>query len=147
RSLVVDKITIGQAMDDGGGHALGGREADGDRVSLPGLRPAAVGEPGPHVHHGLAVPADCQGATTSTARVEQLAEIRHHGCKHRMCVAVDGSEWNLSVRHPTSLPGGGRFRHPTAERSTRQPGAIPLSCSVAPILPDPGCPRWYTTSL
>ena len=63
-----------------------------------------------------------------------------------MCIAVEGPERNLSVRHPMSLPGGGRHRHLTTAGSTEQPGD-PSTRSVVSVCNNPGRPGCDTTPL
>ena len=76
--VVVQLTAVGQSVDDRGGHALGGREADRERVGRPWPGAVAVGVAGPEVHDRLPAQAHGQRSAT-TGTVHQALERARNG--------------------------------------------------------------------
>ena len=75
--VVVEEPAIGEPVDDRRGDALGGREAEGERVPRPGAPAVPVGHAGPDVDEVLATPPHDERAAAVAAAEHALEGLRH----------------------------------------------------------------------
>ncbi|BAX99467.1 hypothetical protein MSTE_04173 [Mycobacteroides stephanolepidis] len=85
RGVVGQQPSVGQTMDNGGGHPFGGRVHD--RRGIAGPRHTGTRLTGPDVEHGFAVDIGAERATPGTADIHRR-ELADHPGELGLCPAL-----------------------------------------------------------